>query len=94
MMSLRRPPSFIPGIPCCHPGMTWLRGNVTAWPLLHEESNVAPVDHETPVYCTVTVDPFAATAPVPSWMSWITRVHGGEPFGTFTSGLLVGAADS
>jgi hypothetical protein len=52
------------------------------------------VDHDTPTYCTVTVDDAFASAPVPAWMSWITSLHGGAPAGIFTSGLVVPLAAS
>src|SRR5947209_14309466 len=55
------------------------RGNVNGWPRSHDASNCWPSRKRTPTYCTVTVSPGFAVAPVPLTMSCLTRTLGGLP---------------
>ena len=67
MVSLRRPPTFMPGMPCCQPWMTWSRENWAALPRDHEESNSLPEAAPMPTYCADTpthTAPERATFPV------------------------------
>jgi hypothetical protein len=41
----RRPPTFAPGKPSCHPAITPESGNVAGCPPDHEDSISAPFDH-------------------------------------------------
>jgi hypothetical protein len=43
--SKRRPPTFAPGKPSCHPAITPDSGNVAGCPPFHEDSINAPFDH-------------------------------------------------
>jgi hypothetical protein len=41
----RRPPTFAPGKPSCHPAITPDSGNVAGCPPFHDDSINAPLDH-------------------------------------------------
>src|ERR1700722_9179961 len=96
MTSSRRPPTRMPGIPCCQPLMTPVRGSATGWPLpsFQDPSNCFPPLYRTPTYWTVTVEPALATGPVPLIRSLTTSCLGGAPVGTTTFGLVFSAAGS
>ena len=46
--SLRRPPTFMPGMPCCQAPISCGSGNLADWPRSQEESNCSPVSKSTP----------------------------------------------
>ncbi len=46
--SWRRPPTFIPGIPSCHPAIRPLSGNEIDSPRSQEASNCSPLSNSTP----------------------------------------------
>ena len=84
MISLRLPPTFMPGIPSSHPGMTcprpiWIaNGPRPACRLL---SNIFAVVLSQPVYWTLMLSPDWDVAPVPTWRSMYLR-----PSGSVTTG--------
>src|SRR5689334_19624112 len=94
MISSRRPPSFMPGMPCVQPGMTCVSENgIGCPPLSQDASNCSFVDQDTPTYCAVTEAPGLASAPVPTLMSRMTSLHGGGPSGMTIVGFLVVSVD-
>src|SRR5215471_1890691 len=88
MVSLRRPPTFIPGIPSFQPAITgvqlpdcWAvetRIAQSGWPRPGSrlESNLLPLLASQPVYCTLTVAPLGAVAPSPTFRSTIWSPSG------------------
>ena len=44
--SKRRPPTFAPGKPSCHPVITPDNGNVAGCPPDHDDSTIEPFDHD------------------------------------------------
>src|SRR5438445_661950 len=88
MVSFRRPPTFMPGIPSDQPAITPLSGNVIgSAPRSHDESNCRFDDQDTPTYCAVTLSVAFASSPVPTLMSSLWSSHGGSPSGMTTVGL-------
>src|SRR5579859_254520 len=70
MISLRRPPTFMPGMPSSQPLMTWPWPMVTAKgePRSRLESNLVPLVSQ-PVYCIERASPATAFCPVPTTRS-------------------------
>src|SRR4051794_10558284 len=88
MVSLRRPPTFIPSSPCSQPEMTWPEPSVTSsgcLPRSHEASNCLLLSYSTPTYCTESLSPFLAAAPLPTTRSSTLSCFGAAPvdFGIF-----------
>src|SRR5450755_40137 len=96
MISSRRPPTCMPGIPSCQPLITPVSGSDVGWPLpsFQDASNCLPPLYRTPTYWTVTVDPAFAAGPVPVIRSLITSRLGGVPVWAGTVGLIFSAAGS
>ena len=88
MISLRRPPTFMPGMPSVQPGMTLVQ-SPEPWALASRitqsgvprgrlESNSVPFASQ-PVYWAWTVAPFRTVSPVPG-----SRSMNWRPSGNFT----------
>src|SRR5919198_2836734 len=95
MMSLRRPPTFMPTTPWSQPWMTfpWPSVNWNGFlPLDHEESNSLPFLNRTPTYWTETVSPDLAAGPVPTMRSCASSFVGGLPGPLGTFGFLLRSA--
>src|SRR5512139_355266 len=93
MTRRRRPPVFAPTRPWFQP---WITAACPSGctvnglrPGAHDESNCLRVDHETPVYCTVTASPAFAGSPAPSTTSLTCNAFGLSQLGTVMSGLLL-----
>ena len=72
MISRRRPPAFIPGIPCPQPKITPLRGNFAGDPgRVQDESKRVRLAKPMPQYCTVTEPSGGTSAPVPTIKSLV-----------------------
>src|SRR3954452_2318573 len=91
IVSSRRPPLRMPGIPWSQPAITLPSPslNVKGLPRSHDASNSTLVLHVSPTYCIETVSPFFATGPLPTTMSRVCSVSGGSSSGTVTTGFFV-----
>src|SRR4051794_36663348 len=91
MTRTRRPPTFMPGMPWSQPWMTWPWPivNANGWrPFCQEVSNSLPVSKSVPTYCTVTLSPDLASAPVPVTTSEAWSSLGAVPVAFGTVGFL------
>src|SRR5687768_16710436 len=92
MTRMRRPPTFMPGMPSSQPVMTWPwpSGNWNGWaPRDQDESNSSPVDHDIPTYCIEASWPFLTAGPLPTTRSFLISDVGGSLSGLVISGLLL-----
>ena len=87
MISSRRPPTFMPTTPLSQPGITCPAPSlkVKGW-LVHDDWITLPDEYVASTYCTVTLSPGAAAAPVPAMRSALWSEVGGVPDGTVTLG--------
>src|SRR4051794_41403834 len=86
----------MPATPRSQPGMTWCEPSwkENGWPRSHDASNCRPFRAETPTYWTFTVLPGLASAPAPTFRSFLTSFFGSLPFGTLTSGLVAAGVEA